>query len=223
MKNVKLNDLKVWIGFLIIIVPAIVLAILDKAVLLGVMLVPSFMAAVFLNMNKFKTFKAGEFEAELRDFIEEANLTIDQLKEMTVPLLDYSLANVISDNRTFMGVAASDKEQFYTKALENIEKFNIESENTQRLLKSVRNEIAVSYLLEVEIESEKWGGMESNKAANNFFSSFDLENAYLDSSLLPSVSDIRRFYDGHPLLNGEKVRQKIDQYEKFLNAFIREG
>lgn len=193
------------------------------------MLIPCFVTVAIINMDRLQSFKAGNFEAQFREqvkqvekVIEEAHVTMDQLKEMTIPLLDYTLANVVKDRSIFTGVAAADKERFYSEVLQNVEKFNIESENTSRLLDSVRDEIAGNYIVEIQDASLRWVGAQKNEVVYRFFNTYQLEYDYLDHSIPPRPSHIKKFYEENDYLYGGSVGGKIDQYENFFNKFFME-
>lgn len=202
-------------------VPATIFGILDKPLVMTAMLFASFVSVVFINLDKFESFRAGEIEAQMRkveEVIEEAHATIDQLKEMTTPLLDYSLANIVSDNR-MTGVAAYDKKLFYEKALENISNFNIKQEHTSRLLDAVKRQVALTYLLELENQSEiVSGGWSENEPVREFFNKFDLEGLSSGKTLFPPPSAFNVFYDANPKHDGEEIRKRIEEYGQFLNT-----
>lgn len=204
-------------------VPAILFAILDKPLMLTAMVIPCFIAVCILNMDKLQSFRAGDFEAQFREqvqqveqVIEEAHATIDQLKAMTTPLLDYSLANIIGHNR-ITGVSAYDKKLFYEKALENISNFDIQEEHTLELLDAVKRQVAVTYLEELELQSET-GEWDENAPVREFFNRFHLGELSSGRATLPSSSTLSVFYDEHPQHDSKEIREKIEDYAQFLNT-----
>lgn len=224
-KKKNWKPLRICLAVLLIMAPAIIFAVLDKPVLMVTMLFASFISAVFINIDSFESFRAGEVEAKIKQVekvIEEAHVTIDQLKEMTTPLLDYTLANVIADRKMFTGVAAPDKERFYAQILENVDKFDINSDNTSRLLDAVRAEVADNYIVEILNESDKWVGSDKNKSVSHFFNTYKVIYDHVDHSLPVRPIHIREFFMKDDSLYGDPVRKKIDQYESFFNKFFKE-
>lgn len=62
--------------------PAILFGEQGKQVEMGLGIVASFATAAILNLDKIKRFKAGNLEAEMKDAIEKAYVTIDEMKKL---------------------------------------------------------------------------------------------------------------------------------------------
>lgn len=93
---------KDWSGIftiILVLVPPLVFGHSGQAAEMTVSLMAGSIAAIFWNLEKFKNFKAGGVEAELRQAVEEAHATIKQLREMAIPLIGSGAHLLNSANR----------------------------------------------------------------------------------------------------------------------------
>ena len=70
--------------------------IFGKVAEMGVMTTFTFIILFFLNIDKFKSIKAGSLEAELEDAVKEAYATIEQLKEISSSSAKASISTIIN-------------------------------------------------------------------------------------------------------------------------------
>jgi hypothetical protein len=201
--------MKMILSLSFIILPVVIFGILDQSDNMAIGLTAGLACAIFLNMDKFKSFRIGELEAELKDAIEEANATITQLKDMAEPLMDYTLANITRGSR-IMGVDAQDEERVYKKMKQNYESFNIQSDYSTELLTLTKNKVRDSYLSEIRIYSESIVGWEKNEEVRNQFTNF-LER----KSIIP-ISEIRQVFIQNPECYNETIENKILEYDRFV-------
>jgi hypothetical protein len=87
------------ISVIVIIIPAIIFGWIGKTTEMGLMIVAGSITAAFLNINSIQRFKGAGFEAEMKKAVEEAYATIDNLKEMSIPLIVSTLNTVIYSGR----------------------------------------------------------------------------------------------------------------------------
>lgn len=92
----------------LVLVPPLVFGLRHQTAEMTVSLMAGSIAAIFWNLEKFKNFKAGGVEAELRQAVEEAHATIKQLRDMAVPLIGAGIHLLKSANR--MGYGLSERE-----------------------------------------------------------------------------------------------------------------
>lgn len=201
--------MKLVISISFIILPIIVFGILDQSDNMAIGLTAGLACALFINIDKFKSFRIGALEAELKDAIKEANATITQLKDMAEPLMDYTLANITRGDR-IMGVNAEDKDRFYKKIIKNYKDFDIKSKYSTELLELTKNTIHESFLWEIYSCSESIVGWDNHKEVRQEF-----ENLFERKSTIP-IPEIRTVFERHPECYNEKVENKILEYERFV-------
>lgn len=208
---------KIIISVLLIMGPVLVFGYLEKPVEMGIVLFAGFACTVIINLDKFNSFKAGELEATIRhaeEVITDANATIDELKSMTEPMMNYLLAHIARGSR-IMGVDAADKEELYIKLKANIEEFELQNEETPELLREAAETIILSSLYEVGIAVEGAGGSwESAKPINDFIFRSNKRTKFLE------VSTLRESLNEYPSLYNEKVEERLINYERVLNEYL---
>lgn len=97
--NNWVSILKNIIGFSLLIVSVFLFGLKGMAVEMGIAVAASGIFLAFSNLEKFSKFKGAGFEAELKEAVNEANATIEQLKEVAAPLLITSLELLASNGR----------------------------------------------------------------------------------------------------------------------------
>lgn len=73
-----------------------VFGFMDKPAQMGLTIAAAFVGLAFLNLDRIRRFKAGSLEAEMRDAVEQAYATIEEMKTLTrtlvLVLIDFLLA-----------------------------------------------------------------------------------------------------------------------------------
>ncbi|MGJ9381542.1 hypothetical protein [Salipaludibacillus sp. CF4.18] len=205
---------KIVVSVCLIMIPVIIFGSLNMPVPMSISLFAGFACAVLINIERFDSFKAGHLEATIRQAdkaIKDANATIEQLKEMTEPLMNYTLAQIVRGDH-ILGVGGAHKEELYKKLKRNSEQFGIKSDYNQGLLRSVERSIAETYLFEIELEVEKLIGFGKMKPIHEKFKLFLNEGIQLPSAMI-----IRELIKSYPSDHyNDKVENSIAEYERFL-------
>ncbi|MBP1907649.1 hypothetical protein J2Z32_004329 [Paenibacillus turicensis] len=113
---------KLIISILIILVPTLYFGCIGKSVEMGIALAAGALSTAFLNLDKLQRFKGAGIEVELKQAVAEAQATLDNLKDFTVPLYIFSIKNM-TEGLTWEGITDIDKHIIVRKmekiALEN--------------------------------------------------------------------------------------------------------
>lgn len=192
--------------------PTLIFGFLNREGPMLISLMAGFICAAFINIEKFHSFKAGQIEAKIKqteELIEDVNASISQLKKMNEPLMNYTLAHIVRGNRV-MGVDAFDKEALFDRLDTNINEFHIKDQYTLNLLEEARNAIGKSYLFEIELAVEKVVNSTNTPFAQRI-------SYYSDEFTLPSSLKVREFFNQNPALYNEKINEKVNDYEMFVN------
>lgn len=223
MKKSNGSKVLLFISSFIIVLPTLVFGYLDKPTIMGIYVVAGFLGAVILNIDKFESFKAGQIEAKLTEVekvIDEANVTIDQLKQLNEPLMNYVLSHIINFNKP-NGVTAKEKENILYQIELNANQFDIKNEQFITLLQETKREIARNYLFELDGECNKVSG-------TLIVGSWKADLIQLTQrELLPNEKEIRDLFerDEDPDLHernprdviNEKIKSKVEEYLRFYN------
>lgn len=197
----------------IIMIPTIIFGLLNMPAQMMVSLFAGFASAVLLNIDKFDSFKAGQLEAKMRkavEIIDEANTTIEQLKSVTVPLLNSNLSLLMYDG-VFDGMDTEDKEKTLNELLKIMRVLNIDSDYTNDILKRTKNSIANFYYSDI-----RWVMPEGGRE--------ELENYFPGNNRMDfephSIEEIANFFTINPDLFTDKVKGKVGKYNSFLGEYF---
>ena len=91
------------LGFALLIVSVFVFGLRGMTVEMGIGVVASAIFLAFANLDKFSEFKGGGFEAKLKQAVDEANATVENLREITTPLIITSLDSLTMAGRLSFG------------------------------------------------------------------------------------------------------------------------
>ncbi|TCS36777.1 hypothetical protein [Reinekea marinisedimentorum] len=126
------------IGFILLVASIFVFGLKSMAAEMGIAVAASGVFLAFANLDKFSEFKGAGFEAKLREAVDEANATIENLKSVAAPLLTTTIDLLAKDGR-LCGDSAFDKNHaLYDKLIAlqadiDISDFSLEKAQSQYL------------------------------------------------------------------------------------------
>jgi len=100
------------IGFLLLITSVFVFGLKGMAAEMGIAVAASGLFLAFANLDKFSEFKGAGFQAKLKEAVEEANATIENLKEVAKPLIKTNLFALAKAGRFSDGAFAKNHEVY---------------------------------------------------------------------------------------------------------------
>ena len=86
-------------GFILLVASIFVFGLKGMAAEMGIAVAASGVFLAFANLDKFSEFKGAGFEAKLREAVDEANATIENLKSVAAPLLTTTIDLLAKDGR----------------------------------------------------------------------------------------------------------------------------
>ena len=90
--------LNLIVGFFIIIVPLTLLGIWAKKTVIWSIVVGGAIVLTFANIDKIQRFKIAGIEAEMRKAVQEANATIEQLRNVATTSARATITSLMADN-----------------------------------------------------------------------------------------------------------------------------
>jgi len=116
---------------ILIIGPALLFGFQGKPTEMGLAIVAGAVASAFLNMDKLQRFKGAGFEAEMKaevkQVVDKVHATLDNLRDVTRPLLISTLETLINQGR-FGSINANTKHQLLADVLKTADSLQICSE-----------------------------------------------------------------------------------------------
>lgn len=103
MKSDSSYNLRYWLCVPLILGPTFIFGLLGNPATMGIALASGCIASAFLNLDKFKRIKALEFEADLRDTIERAEVTLEQVQQLSRGLISAQIHQLTHSKRLLSG------------------------------------------------------------------------------------------------------------------------
>ncbi|MED4172379.1 hypothetical protein P4631_07940 [Halalkalibacterium halodurans] len=203
--------LKVVVSVVIILVPTMFFGYHDKPTQMSISLATGFLCAVIINLDRFSSFKAGQFEAQIREVekvINEANLTIEELKEFIKPLLNANVNLIIYDG-LIDGMDVKAKEETLLKLFEMNKKQNLNVDDEQ-FIKAFKM-LAGHYFSQLSLSIQD----------SDFQKEFGKYGTFDTMFENPTVEEVEAFFKSHPQLVSDKVQHKIENYKRFNREVLQ--
>lgn len=141
----------------IIFVPQIILVYLGKSYqIMIIFLVCSITVCVLFLQDKVNTLRFGKngIELDMREAINEAYATIDNIKELIDPIINYNLQLMAGEDLAFEGTNLEERIAFFRKARELAKKLNIDTLELKSSFAKARGSVLYAFSLEVY---DLWG------------------------------------------------------------------
>lgn len=189
------------LSLLLILGPTLYFGVKGKVAEMGVALAAGTLAAAFLQLDKLQRFKGAGIEIELKKAVEEAQATLENLKEFTDPVY-ISTIKIMSEGHTWNGVPKNTQHDI-VKKIEMIVRKNGASEDVSRTIKEFYNFNLNQLYIDIINEVDRYykpGVTEKLKLLS------DAENA-----IYPSEKQVRAVISELPN-KGSKLEEKIIDY-----------
>ena len=107
------------IGSSLILIFVIIFGFMGKSTEMSILVVAGGIVLSFLNLDKIQKFKGGGFEAEMRQTIDEANATIEQLREVATTSSEAIFTDLMASN-FFNGIGLNKKIELHEQLMKNL-------------------------------------------------------------------------------------------------------
>lgn len=181
------------------------------AVEMGIAVAASGVFLAFTNLDKFSEFKGAGFEAKLRQAVDEANATIDNLKEVAKPLILTNLTALAKAGRFSEG-AFNKNHDLYDQLSEMQAKIGLVGDDLEKSKSSYLNIHAWDMVSELSVDIERLGEKAFSKTSRESIGSHSFEQAPdltkfeklvesfdLDEKCKKHLKDLREYYAKYKL------------------------
>lgn len=206
---------------LLVILPAFYFGYIGKPTEMGIMVIASSITVAFLNMDKIQKFKGAGFEAEMKKVVDEAYITLDNLKSVALPLITTTIDNISWGKRG--GASESDRDsQMFNELLKIIDELkldNVEIEDAVNEYYSLKISDEYSKFKVTYKEALKLKGMQA-KELNEIEKEL---NALIDirTSTYPSEKIIIETIKDNREELTEEVNESLDKYICFMKEISK--
>ncbi len=196
------------VGFIVLIVSVFLFGLKGMAAEMGIAVAASGVFLAFANLDKFSEFKGAGFEAKLREVVDEANATIENLKEVAKPLIKTNLFALAKAGR-FSDGAFNKSHDVYDQLAELQSKIGLDGQDLEKSKASYLNIHAW------DMVSELSGNIE--RAGNERFSVTSREA--MGTHSFEVAPDLKKFNE---LVSGVELDEvSQNQFETLKNYYAK--
>ena len=196
------------VGFILLIASVFVFGLKGMAAEMGIAVAASGIFLAFANLDKFSEFKGAGFEAKLREAVDEANATIENLKEVAKPLIKTNLF-VLAKAGRFSEGAFNKTHDVYDQLAELQSKIGLNSQDLECSKSSYLNIHAWDMVSELSGSIERAGNERFSVTSREIMGTRSFEIA-------PEIQKFNELVSGIEL---DEISQK--QYEALKNYYAK--
>ncbi len=211
------NIVKYLISLICIMVPSLYFGYLGKPAEMGIALIAGSIAATFLNLEKFQSFKGGGFEAQLKEtkeIVEKALVTIEGLKEVITPLMFNTLHSITYMGRLSAGGPIKNKDAIRDKCENIISMLSIEDPDIEKLISQYN--MYTRWDAYYEIERAMAYKVEDKKKYEEVRKQFQNNENRYKTNIYPTKQEIYSIFEK----NGFKINQLEDIVQQTINNYF---
>lgn len=208
-------------GSLLTLGLAVMFGVMGKPTEMGIIVVAGAIALSFLNIDKIQKFKGAGFEAEMKRAVEEANATLDQLREVAATSAEVILTDLMAGN--FMdGTTLEKRLSLHDQLLGNLKEIGATEKQIKKADEMWRKGIGIIFHRGIRVALE---GREKPQQVNFKAEKHILEASKAMQDLLdfdewkaPSPEKLREF-----IKDKEAMNPTVDELLKDYSEFVTSG
>lgn len=206
MKNIG----QTIIGGLITIGLATFFGLKDKPTEMGIIVVACSIVLAFINIDKIQRFKGAGFEAEMKRAVEEANATVEQLREVAATSAEVILTDLMA--ASFLdGLSMENRLNLHDRLICNLKDIGATSEQIEKADEMWKRGVRIIYFRGIRKAFEKKFSKTQADAIIEIQKLLDFENWQA-----PTSNELRAFIEKKGSINPEIDELLIDfaEFEK---------
>lgn len=132
------------IGSIVTVFLAVMFGLLGKPAEMGLIIVAGAIVLAFFNIDKIQKFKGAGFEAEMKRAVDEANATIEQLREVAATSAEAILTDLMAGN-FFDGTTLETRLNLHDQLIVNLKEIGASNRQIQKADRMWRKGIGVTF------------------------------------------------------------------------------
>ena len=213
-----MNDKAITIiGGLLTVGLAVMFGVMGKPTEMGIVVLVGAIVLAFLNIDKIQRFKGAGFEAEMKRAVEEANATIEQLREVAATASEAILTDLMAGN--FMsGTTLEKRLELHDQLMGNLRDIGASEKQIEKADEMWEKGIAIIFHRGIRVVLE---GRENPHQINTKAEEYVLQASREFQELLkfeewktPPSDELREFVNSKGVMN-PKVDELLKDYSEF--------
>lgn len=190
---------------------------MGKPAEMGLIIVAGAIGLAFLNTDKIQRFKGAGFEAEMKKAVEDANATIEQLRNVATTSAKATLTSLMADN-FFDGTTLKNRLELHDQLISNLKDIGVSKHQIEEADEMWKRGVGVIYHrgLRNKLEGRKHPNQLNIKAGEKVIEASQefLKLLKFDEWKSPSSKEIEEFIENKGLMNQE-LKDLIGDYKHF--------
>ena len=214
-KFIKID--KTVIGSLLTFIAAVLFGLLGKATEMGLIVVAGAVGLAFFNLDKIERFKGAGFEAEMKRAVEEANATVEQLRQVAATSAEVMLTDLMASN--FMsGVSLEKRMELHDRTIKNLKEIGASTKQIKKVDHMWQKGLKVIFYRGIlkTIEEEKKRQKNNSDEEIHYIHVLQDFRALFDGKTwrVPSATKLRELCEKRKVINS-KIDELLKDYEEF--------
>lgn len=206
MKNTAITGL----ASIVMVSLAMYLGVMSKPTEMGLIIAACSISIAFLNLDRIQKFKGAGFEAEMRQAVEEAHATVEQLRTLAATSTESTLTTLMSEN-FFDGTTLEHRLSMHDKLVDCLRQLGVSQKQIGEARHMWSKGIGIIYHRAIHnaLADREEKNPERITAAKEFQELLKFER--WDA---PSSQEMRAFIQARGLLS-EQISQLLSDYAYF--------
>lgn len=206
MKNTAITGL----ASIVMVSLAMYLGVMSKSTEMGLIIAACSISIAFLNLDRIQKFKGAGFEAEMRQAVEEAHATVEQLRTLAATSTESTLTTLMSEN-FFDGTTLEHRLSMHDKLVDCLRQLGVSQKQIGEARHMWSKGIGIIYHRAIRnaLADREEKNPERIAAAKEFEELLKFER--WDA---PSSQEMRAFIQARELLS-EQISQLLSDYAHF--------
>ncbi|WP_074905850.1 hypothetical protein [Nitrosomonas communis] len=196
---------------------AVMFGLLGQPTEMGIIVLAGAISFAFLNIDKIQRFKGAGFEAEMREIVNNANATIEQLRDVATLSSEAILTSLMADN-FFDGTTLATRIKLHDQIIESLKKIGASdiqvSQANQMWNKGMRIIFHRGIRQRIEEMREKNGIDAEQKERFRSVSNEFQELLRFEEWIAPTANEIEAFIRDKGLIDDE-INELLLDYREF--------
>jgi hypothetical protein len=212
-----INTLITAAASLLMLTLAMILGLLGRPTEMGLIVVAGAISVAFLNIDRIQKFKGAGFEAEMRQAVEQAHATVEQLRSLAAASAESTLTTLMAGN-FFDGTTLTTRLGLHDRLIRSLEEIGVPQPQIDGADRMWRSGVGVIYHRGIHHILE---GRTQKNHVNFKADPVLLETSKQFQDLLcfdkwqaPSSSDMKAFIEGKGLMTDE-LAGLLNDYAQF--------
>ncbi|MFT8905211.1 MAG: hypothetical protein ABF598_00505 [Liquorilactobacillus satsumensis] len=211
-----MDKIKFSLASMILLVPQILLVSYNKNLgQMAVFLICTVFLVVLLYKNDIKEFTVSDkgLHVKMQEALKEAYATIENIRELTDPIINFNLQEMAAEDMTYMGTSSSERITFFKNAKILTEKLKINSPELKNSFSKAKSAVIMSFYWEIMTKFDEVGE-NGNKIAHEIVKTLSKAPPFINKV---DLEIFKKYVNKQSYDKRNKVEELYNSLKEFLD------